>query len=253
MLTTSVVVMMSCSRVPDYVIPPDDMAEVLADLHVGESYVETNYSDFATDSSRMALKQSVVMRHGYTIDQLDTSFMWYGANLKVYDEVYTKTIDILQERLNHIDAVGSGGSTMAVAGDSVDVWSGTKGFVINDKAPALLTVFLLKSDNNWKRGDSYTWRAKFLNNKQSGSWTIAADYTDGTTEYLGTLFGGDGWQEITFYIDSTRVASRVYGTLSVMPPARSTVYIDSMQLVRNRLNSTRYQQRYRQRTYKSEK
>ena len=239
----------ACNKVPDHVIPPDTMAEVLADLHEGESYIDMNYSDYNSDSSRLALKQSILAKYGYSLDDLDTSLMWYGANLNEYDKVYDKTISILEERLAGGNAVGTGSSTVAVSGDSVDVWSGVRAFRLSDKSASAMTTFNLSRDNNWKTGDQYTWRAKFLNNRNPGSWTIVAEYTDGSVEFLTTNFGGDGWNQITFYVDSTRTASRLYGVLKLVPPEGSAIYLDSVQLVRNRLNPKTYPQRYRQRSY----
>ncbi len=246
---TILLALYACSRVPDHIIPPDDMAKVMADINEGESYIETNYSDFATDSSRMALKQSILAKYGYDLADLDTSFMWYGANLKVYDQVCEDAIKILEERLAASDAVAAASATVAVAGDSVDVWSGARGFVVNMLSPANMMAFDLKRDNNWQMGDQYTWRVKLLNNRKDGSFTIATDYVDGVTEYMTSRFGGDGWQEMTFYVDSTRTAKRIYGVLKLQATEASSIYLDSMQLVRNRLNPKKYSQRYRQRTY----
>ncbi len=240
----------SCKGVPDNVIGPEDMSQIMADIHMAESVVEMNGAKYATDSARMALKQSIVMRRGYTMAQLDTSFMWYGAHLKEYDKVYDRTLEILEERLTQVNAVSTGGATVAVAGDSVDVWSASRGFAIGNNSASTITNFILTSDANWKSGDAYTWRAKFANNQLPANWSIVVDYTDGTIEYLNAQFSGDGWKELTFFVDSTRVARRISGTLYLEPSKTSSVYVDSMQLVRNRLNPKLYQQRYRQRTYR---
>ncbi|MDE6239430.1 MAG: DUF4296 domain-containing protein, partial [Muribaculaceae bacterium] len=50
----------SCSSVPGYVIPPDKMASLLADIHVGEAVVDLNRADFRTDSSKSIMLQSVL-------------------------------------------------------------------------------------------------------------------------------------------------------------------------------------------------
>lgn len=242
--------LVACNRVPDYVIPPDDMAEVMADLNEGESYLELNYSKFPDDSARMAFKQSILAKHGYDLAVLDTSLVWYGANLQEYDKVCEAAVKILEGRLNESSAVASSSSTVAVAGDSVDVWSGSRAFHLNQRSPSTLLSFNLESDRNWRSGDQYTWRAKFLNNRNDGNFFIVADYTDGTTEYLSSRFGGDGWREMTFFSDSTRTPMRIYGVMTVQPKEGTSVYLDSVQLVRKRLNSQEYPLRYRQRTYK---
>lgn len=225
------------------------MAEILADIHTAESVVEMNPSTFATDSARMALKQSILKRKGYTLAQLDTSFMWYGAHLKEYDKVYDKTLEILEGRLQDVQAMASSQSTMTLAGDSVDLWASATGFRINNLSPSPFTTFELKHDGNFKSGDSYTWRAKFTNNTQSARWDIVVDYTDGATEHLVQNFAGDGWREITFFTDSTRTTKNVSGALEIKPVNGTQIYVDSMQLIRNRLNPRIYPQRYRQQLF----
>ncbi len=247
-VSIALLIFWSCSRVPDYVIDPDDMAGIMADINRTESYIEMNYSEFTNDSIRMAYKQSILAKYGYTLADLDTSYMWYGAHLKEYDKVCEEAVRILEDRMSDAGSISAGSATVAVAGDSVDLWSGARGFAISSMSPTPMTTFSLKADKNWKSGDMYTWRAKLLNNRRGGSFTIVADYTDGTTEYLTSHFGGDGWQSLNFFVDSTRTAQRIFGVLRLDTDPGTAVYLDSVQLVRNRLDPTMYPQRYRQRT-----
>lgn len=240
---------LSCSRTPSGVLSKGDMAELLADIHVGEAVVENNYSDFITDSARKVVKQAILEKHGVTQAELDTSFMWYGKHLDRYIEVYELTADILQKRLDRAGAIGASMSGGAVAGDSVDVWAGARRFEVSSLSPSDIVAFTLKHDDNWKSGDMYTWRFKLHNTPVSAKFGINVDYADGSTEVFSTRFGGDGWQEITFYTDSTRQASRVYGDLMIDPGRGRRVFVDSMELIRNRLNPSLYPMRYRQRNY----
>lgn len=238
-------VAMSCSRVPGHIIPPDDMAEIMADMHIAESVVEQNRVDYPTDSTKQMMKQSVLKRHGVTQQQLDTSFNWYGHNISYYMEVYDKTITLLERRIaetgNRIAA-----ENISIAGDSVDVWTNAKLLAINNLSPSKFVTFSLSSDENWERGDSYTWRAKFTNNDQASQWAIVADYTDGSSEMLTSELTGDGWREIRFISDSTKVARNVYGYINALPKTGTTLWADSIMLIRNRLDPARYNLHYRQ-------
>lgn len=243
------IVFVGCNGVPSYVIQPDDMAELVADLHTGDAVVELNYQYYATDSSRRALKQAILHKHGITQEQLDTSYMWYGAHLKEYQQVYYDAEAILQERLDHSNAIAIENARMSVSGDSVDVWQQSKTLRYGNNSARSFVTFNLKGDKNTKPGDSYTWRAKFFNLTGVAYWNIIADYADGTTETLNGQFSGDGWQSLTFFADSTRNIKNVYGSLELSPSFEGDLYIDSIQLVRNRLNPQMYVQRYRQRLY----
>lgn len=236
---------------PDNVIEPDKMSELLADMQTGEAVVESNSSKYVTLSSRQALKQSILKRHGVNSQMLDTSLMWYGRHIDLYDEVYEETEKILQRRLDNSTAVISAQSALSVSGDSVDVWSRSRRMSIGATSPSKIVTFNITSDSNNKLGDTYTWRGKFFNSTEPVRWGIVANYADGTKETLMSRATGDGWQQIAFMTDSTKTLTDISGYMILNPPARrGDIFIDSIQLVRNRLNARTYMQRYRQRTYR---
>lgn len=239
----------SCNGVPDYVVQPDEMAELLADLHVAECAVENNYQYYSSDSSRMALKQAILAKHGVTSEQYDTTMVWYGAHLDKYMDIYDHTEEILQERLEKSAAVAATAASLNVSGDSVDIWSQGSRYAIDQKSVTNILTFTVKSDRNSKSGDSYTWRMKISNNFGGSTVGIVAAYNDGTSETLTQSLGMDGWNSITFFTDSTRTLKDVRGYLEIHPRANTPVLLDSIQLVRNRLNRNMYVQRYRQRQY----
>lgn len=238
-----------CNRVPDHVISPDTMAPLMADLSVAESVVEMNYSKYSSDSSRKALKQAVLARYDVNEDKLDTSLVWYGSHLDIFMDICDDANDILQDRIDHNDAVASATASASVSGDSVDVWAQARQYRIDERSAGKVLTFRLKSDNNTQSGDIYTWRAKIFNMGQArGRWGIVAEYTDGVTELLDHDLGGEDWHQLTFYTDSTRTITRIYGYMRF--PEKSTAqYIDSIELIRKRLNSREYVQRYKQRSY----
>ena len=94
----------ACKGVPDHVIPPDEMSELLADRHIAEAVVDYNGPQWRTDSQRIALRDAVYLRHGVTQADVDTSLDWYGHNIGRYMEVYDRTIEILESRITGSDA-----------------------------------------------------------------------------------------------------------------------------------------------------
>lgn len=239
----------SCSKVPGYVIEPDDMASLLADIHIGESVVDLNKADYRTDSMKQIMLQSVLARHGVSKEQLDTSFDWYGHNITYYMEVYDKTIELLERRLaetgNRIAA-----ENISIAGDSVDIWGRATFMSVSSLSPSQFITFSISNDENWEKGDSYTWRAKFTNNSGNSLWGIVADYEDGSKDVLAAELTGEGWQELRFITDSTKTASHIYGYINAAVRGATTMWADSIMLVRNRLAPETYNQHYRVQTIK---
>ncbi len=70
-------------------IPDDEMAELMADIHTAESVVDTERRVFATDSMRRLLKQSVLARYGYTMADFDSRSPTTDAT-STYMPSYTK-------------------------------------------------------------------------------------------------------------------------------------------------------------------
>ena len=71
-------------------------------------------------------------------------------------------------------------------------------------------------------------------------YAIAAQYTDGTSDYMTGTTTGQGWSEIVMQIDTARTAQNVYGFATVSPAPGEAAYIDSIALVRTRFSPDHY-------------
>ena len=150
-----------CRQQPDGVLSQEEMALVVADLHMADGVTALNYSQYPTDSARQALKQSVLAARGVSQQQLDTSFMWYGNHLDKYMEVCDRVIEILQERQNSIAAGAS--AQIAMAGDSVELWPNARHIIGSPRMLSRVMTFTLDPDTNWRPGDIYTLQYTVLN------------------------------------------------------------------------------------------
>ncbi len=234
-----------CDSTPDYVISQDKMAQILIDIHTAESVIESNRKEYESDSVKKALKQSIYLKHNVTAEQVDTSFVWYGHNIEQYIEVYDKVISQLEEDIDNVD-VSSEDVQFTIAGDSADAWSGLKFRRLTVLSADNNIAFVINSDDNWEKGDVYEWKMKLIRNSMSFNWFIAVDYSDGTSEYITELITSDGWQDITLYSDSTKTASRVYGVALTDVKGDDRVFVDSISLVRTRINQQTYHRRFSQ-------
>ena len=224
------------------------MALLMADVHTAEAVVDMNYARYRDDSLKQQMKQSVYARHGVTAAQVDTSFDWYGHNITYYMDVYDRTIEILEHRLIESGNRIAAANALSIAGDSVDVWPGARFMTWNRRVPSRFITFSFSHDQNWKKGDSYTWRAKFFNNPEPSVWALVAEYADGTVDFTSAQVSEDGWKEISIFTDSLATPARVYGYLNVAVPQNgSDMRMDSIAIVRNRLDESKYNLRYRQR------
>ncbi|MDE6206615.1 MAG: DUF4296 domain-containing protein [Muribaculaceae bacterium] len=244
LLTSSLCLLYACSGVPSGVIPPDKMSKLMADVHIAEAVLDMNRSTYSNDSLRQTMKQSVFARYKVTSAEFDSSLSWYGHHIEKYMEVYDGTIDILERRLTETGNRLAADASLSIAGDSVDVWPGARYIRIGAKAPSNTVVFDYSRDHNWERGDMYTWRGKFFNTYGDSEWLIGIDYADGSSEWHNERLSGDGWREMKVQTDSLRDPVRIYGYMLMKYRPGTEVVVDSLQMVRRRLNPESYRRSY---------
>lgn len=250
-LLMAVLALCACKRVPSDIIGMHDMAQILADVHTAEAVTAINAGDYAGDSARQALKMAVFKRHGVTSEQFDSSLVWYAHNINRYIEVYDETIEILQDRSQNVGTMLVQ-QAVSMAGDSVDVWPSTRHLVLTDRLPSRIVSFDLPYDENWENGDMYSFRAKILDGEGVClDWVFVADYDDNTVDIYGNNVGTgtNGWNECVFITDSTKQLQRLRGYFAPVEDAPNTLWIDSISLIRKRLDASKYQMRYQVRRH----
>lgn len=239
-----IVSMTGCNSRPDGVLSNTRMVDVMTDVQKGEAFVDAYYQNYPTDSSKMVLRQSVLKKHGVTSEQFDSSLMWYGIHSDELANVYAEVIDRLESEMNELDPSDS--EFASFAGDSVNTWTESPYYVIGSFSPSMLLKFSQEADENWFTGDSYTWQFKTLNQHNPGSMSMFLDYDDGTTEMISLEFERDGWQRLTIVADSLRNPVNIYGVTQFNVTSGESLFVDSVSLVRKRLNPQQYRNRFRQ-------
>lgn len=230
----------SCDPAPDGVLSKEEMARLLADIHKGESVTDIERRSFSTDSMKMALRQSIYMKHGVDRATVDSSMRWYGQHMETYVEVYDRVIEILEEDLTAAtDRAGAEKQStqmdIAVEGDSVDVWNDIRYRRFAATMPTDIIPFVLKSDRFWERGDVYELLVKMIDSRGTTALTVVAEYTDGSADYITSTTVGDGWKSVKLVLDSAKMASHVYGAISYTGASGDDAMADSISLWRSRL------------------
>lgn len=236
----------SCSRIPDNVIQPDPMARLLVDIYKGESVIELQRSRFASDSMKSLLRQTIYKNHNVTRDMVDTSYVWYGRHIEEYLKVHDKAIEILEKDL----AEETGKKIVFAEGDSIDIWPLDHNLRITPQSPTHIFKFNIPIDENITKGDNYNLKFKPLPTPFTLRIisAIFADYEDGTIEYKYAETTTDDWANVRFVCDSTKMVNAIYGYIYVSQTDSDLMLaIDSISLVRTRLQPNNYTYRYGQR------
>lgn len=226
----------ACSKTPSGVLPPEEMAALLADVYRGEAALEYNYDLYYNDSTRMVAKQSIFAAHGVTQADFDSSLTWYGHNIDQYIKVCDRAIEMLEEVNKSIpDGDANSLHLGAIPGDSAQVWPlASTSYRITPQTATRFLPFTLRRDTTWHTADNYTLAFKLLNLRSRVSATIAVDYEDGGTEYMSNTFSDDGWQRTSIELDTARQAKAIYGFIQFTPSQGENIFVDSISLVRTR-------------------
>ena len=221
-----------CGERNKVVLDTDDMASLMADIHIAEAVIDLNRKEFEDDSSRMVLKQSVYAAHGVTPEQVDSSYKWYGHHIEDYMKVYQKTIEILNDRQGELLSASS--RQVAVAGDSVDIWPMARRFEFSHRSPSRLITFSIPADSNWQHNDVFTLRFNMATSQNPVTARMVVEYADGKSYYSLAAGKNKGTSEVSLRVDSTLSPVRIAGYIITRPENKEIVRLDSISLVRLR-------------------
>ncbi|MCD7972062.1 MAG: DUF4296 domain-containing protein [Candidatus Azobacteroides sp.] len=112
----------SCRKTPPWVIPQENMEEILVDVHIADVLIQEDYRTFNTVEKKEALYRAVLDKHGITKQELDTSLYWYGRNSELYIKMYEKVNKKLLDREKLISQ-SSPYSLALQSGDTVNIWN----------------------------------------------------------------------------------------------------------------------------------
>lgn len=244
------ILLCGCNSRPEGVVPQGKMVELMVDMHKAEAVIDMNSAQFNNDSLKKSMRQSVLMKHGVSQAQFDTTLVWYGHHAKQYGEMYDDVIELLDEEKQELSDVKGPmireGMVMPKrypsAGDSADVWSKRRVWVVSNEGSSDNTVFFdFKTQSDNQNGDRYNLSFKFTNSSNNHLEVfLGADYYDGTLSYVYRKSGMEGINRYALQGDSTKKIRRVFGYIKAAPEDGNVCFIDSLQLLRTRFNSSQY-------------
>lgn len=263
----------SCGRTPRGVIGKNKMADLIVDLELADAYIDSHIGEFADDSSKMALKQSIFKKHGITQQDYDSSLVWYAHNMEDYIRAYDQAIGKLKARTDKLEKDKKDGrlptdmvtdkpikdahnhATMPMArgakrpigkltsdskSDSADLWQGPRDYMLTAGYRRGFITFDVVPDANKLPGDRYLLAYKLTRGGNEFKVSLNVDYTDGSTSQVTRGTNSDGWVTIDVQSDTARQVRRVYGYVSYDMKRGHTAHIDSLMLMRTRFDKSRY-------------
>lgn len=226
------------SKIPDHVIEPEKMEDLLIDIHRAEVYMENNRYISHNKSAQDSIKNSIFAKHNVTQADFDTSLVWYGANLEKYIEIYNNVVIRLQSEDNRLLALINNQSDMYTgitrSGDTVDIWNRNPHYIFEGKLNNNLLTFLIPYDDNFKEDDLFKLKFKVLSPNR-GSFPahviLAVKEKKNTTSFVRKEIKSTGWDSLELKAKGT--IRRVIGSFYVpADPVWKITHIDSISLER---------------------
>ena len=275
--------LLSCGRTPNGVLSVNEMADLIVDLQLADAYIDSHSMEYESDSSMLVMKQSIFKKHGITQEDYDSSLVWYAHNMEDYNKAYDKAVNKLKERYDKLDprdnsqpedimagptgapthsttprAGGPNGKHLKhlktdINSDSADLWKGPRDYMLTSGSRRGFITFDFPPEANKQPGDRYQLSYKLLRGGNEFKVSLNIDYSDGGTAQITRSTNSDVWVSLDIQSDTTRLVRRIYGYVSYDIKRGHTAYVDSLTLMRTRLNKSNYGLIHVQRTFERKK
>lgn len=94
------ILLFSCNtnKTPDYVIPQDDMVNIIIDMHLADGlFTISDIRKKVARADSINYYDAIFDRYGYTRHDFDTSVFYYSKNINEYDKIYEDVLNKLNQ------------------------------------------------------------------------------------------------------------------------------------------------------------
>ena len=231
-----VLMMASCSKVPDNILSEKKMQAVLADMVIAEALSNIEVKTFKTDTMKLALYESVFRKHNIPRALYDSSLVWYGQHLDIYMKVYERVERDLDNRAKTLGDVQADAAPSSNQ-DSVNIWPRRPSLTLSPKSVFNAVTFDIKPEKNYSSGSIFVLGMNVwgLNpkSKYKPEVHISTMQSD-TTMVVSKTIDKDGYFEVTVRTKATKQVRRVYGYIRMnhVDSTYNKIYIDDIKLMK---------------------
>lgn len=226
----------SCSDRPSNVLSEDKMVKLMVDMELTEAYVNTNVGSSSKD--RIDLGERVLKAHGVTEETLDTTLAWYGRNMDEYSQLFEKVDKEIEKRRKKYTEIPGEKQK-----EPDNLWPFGQHVIISPLSGSNSLTFNVRQPEI-EKGDIIEF-SSYLPNPTGIKGTFGVEYTDGHGEVMISSFPSKNKIQISLQTDSSRVVSRIFGVMSVKEISSLPLYLDSISLKAEPLDTLNYRSKRR--------
>lgn len=164
------VLLFSCSEsVPEGIIPPGRMQEMLYDYHLAQAMAARRNSQ---DLSAEEIMASFYEKHHITSADFDSSLVWYSCHTELLKDIYASVEERYTEEaakagtqpVRRTDDLG-----VTVSGDTTEIWKDVRLFFLTPSRLKTVKTFSVPADTSFYKHDVFRLRfmTRFLKSPSS--------------------------------------------------------------------------------------
>lgn len=237
----SALILAGCSNRPKGVMSNGKTADLLTDIFIAQSYLDSESNGYTPDSVRDGIILGVLEQHGVSEAEFDSTLAWYGRNMDLYKELFENVDKKLVQRQHKIP--GMEDMTDALQND---FWPYSRHTMITENSVTDDLGFSLPAA--LEKGDKIDWTFR-VNKTTDAKVFIGVDYEDGSSSFVTKTIYGDRKVAVSLQTDTARKARRVYGNYHLSSKGLMPVFIDSIVLRSAPFDSVVYFRVHSQKNY----
>lgn len=148
------IALVACESEPSDLLSKGQMEDLLYDIHLAQNAVGNEPTYEKRSAKEITLRKSVMDKHGVSQAQWDSSFNYYCRHTEELYDIYENISERLRQ--NVVDIGGDVESDMALAGDTSNIWTAERSFVMMQYPPYNMRAYTLEADTSYQAGDILT-------------------------------------------------------------------------------------------------
>lgn len=225
----------SCSDRPSGVLDEKKMVSLLVDMEIAEAY---SNNEATSSHKKLEIGQQVLESHGVSEESLDTTLAWYGRNMDEYTALFDKVDEEILRRKKKYDLEPIEGLKV-----SDNLWPYSSHLVISPLSEYDALIFSIPQPEI-EKGDII--KLSFsLPNPNGVKGTFGVEYSEGDGESIQTNVSNRRKIEVELQTDTSKSVARLFGFMTLKDVKNQPVYIDSISIITESLDSLNYRSKKR--------
>ena len=236
---------LSCNKRPKGILSENEMVSLMVDMQIADAYYEmTAHGGSSYNSNKNDFGKSVLIKHGVTQEEVDSTLKWYGRNLDEYAALFAKVDKELQKQKEIIEKENQ---LITDENDLDNLWPYSKNGILLPTSTTQGWIFDLNG-NDVGKGDRLLFSMHF-SIPQSVKSVLGVEYNDGSGDAITNLGTNRPKVELTLQTDTGKQVSRIYGSIILNEKVKQPLLTDSIILTKLPIDSLEYKKIRNQKKY----